>query len=99
MAAYTFPVTRDDVANVPEESSTNPNPVMAVLAIGLAPISPTIEVAPVVEIPDSDRITKLPAVPRFTGVRVAGAVVDELELDEVLLVAVVDEVVVEVVRA
>ena len=40
---------------------------MPVLSIGLTPIFPTIEVVPVVEIPDFDRITKLPAVPRLTG--------------------------------
>jgi hypothetical protein len=40
---------------------------MAVLAIGLTPIFPTIEVVPVVEIPDFDRITKSAADPRFTG--------------------------------
>ena len=33
--AYTFPVTRDDVAYVPEEASTNPNPVMKLAAAGL----------------------------------------------------------------
>lgn len=59
---------------------------MAVLVIGLTPISPTIEVAPVVEIPDFDRITKLPAVPRFTGVRAEPVVVVVLvvELEELL---------------
>ncbi len=86
MAAYTFPVTRDDVANVPDESSISPNPVMAVLAIGLTPMFPTIEVAPVLEIPDFDRITKLPAVPRFTGARVEDGVDVELELDVVVVV-------------
>ncbi len=35
-------------------------------AAGLTPIFPTIEVVPVVEIPDIDRIVKLPADPRFT---------------------------------
>ncbi|MGD0478291.1 MAG: hypothetical protein ABSB29_09040 [Nitrososphaerales archaeon] len=42
-----------------------------------------------VEIPDFDRITKLPAVPRFTGARVAAVVVVELELDVVVVVGVV----------
>src|SRR5665648_803652 len=41
---------------------------MAVLSIGLTPISPTIDVVPVVEIPDLDRTTKSPAIPRFTAV-------------------------------
>jgi hypothetical protein len=47
---------------------------------------PTIEVVPVVEIPDFDRITKLPAVPRFTGARAAAVVVVVLvvELEELL---------------
>jgi hypothetical protein len=40
---------------------------MAVLVIGLTPISPVIEVVPVVDIPDFDRMTKLPADPRFTA--------------------------------
>jgi hypothetical protein len=40
---------------------------MAVAAIGLTPISPTIEVVPVVEIPDFARIAKLAADPRGTG--------------------------------
>jgi hypothetical protein len=40
---------------------------MAVAAIGLTPISPTTVVVPVVVIPVSVRITKLPAVLRFTG--------------------------------
>ncbi|MFZ3077613.1 MAG: hypothetical protein WA139_04110 [Candidatus Aenigmatarchaeota archaeon] len=39
---------------------------MAVLSIGLTPISPIIEVVPVVETPDFERITKSPAVLRFT---------------------------------
>ena len=60
-------MTNDDVAKLLEESRINPNPVMAVLSIGLTPILPTIEVVPVVETPDFARITKLPAVPRFTA--------------------------------
>jgi len=40
---------------------------MALAAIGLTPIDPTTVVVPVVVIPVSDRITKLPAVLRFTG--------------------------------
>src|SRR4030066_385551 len=40
---------------------------MKVAAAGLIPISPTIEVVPVVEIPDFARTAKLPADPRGTG--------------------------------
>jgi hypothetical protein len=40
---------------------------MKVAAAGLTPISPTIEVVPVVEIPDFDRIAKFAADPRGTG--------------------------------
>jgi hypothetical protein len=40
---------------------------MYVAAAGLTPISPVIEVVPVVEIPVFARITKFPAVPRDTG--------------------------------
>jgi hypothetical protein len=43
------------------------NPVIALAAIGLTPISPMILVDPVVEIPVLERITKLPADPRFTA--------------------------------
>ena len=68
MAAYTFPVTRDEVEYVLELVSFNPNPVMAVAAIGLTPMFPTIEVVPVVVIPDLDRITKFAAFPRYTRV-------------------------------
>jgi len=59
---------------------------MYVLSAGLTPIFPVIEVVPVVEIPDFDRITKLPAVPRFTGARAELVVVAEVvvELDELL---------------
>jgi len=35
--AYTLPVTRDDVANTFVESFVSPNPVIAVLSIGLTP--------------------------------------------------------------
>jgi hypothetical protein len=48
-------------------SSINPNPVIAVLLIGLTPILPTTEVVPVVEMPDFDRIAKLPDDLRFTA--------------------------------
>jgi hypothetical protein len=41
--------------------------VIAVPAIGLVPISPKIAYGETSEIPDSDRITKLPADPRATG--------------------------------
>jgi len=46
---------------------------MAGAAIGLTPIFPIIEVVPVVEIPAFDKITKLPAVPRFTAAVTAEA--------------------------
>jgi hypothetical protein len=39
---------------------------MYVAAAGLIPILPTIDVVPVVETPVFAKITKLPAVPRFT---------------------------------
>jgi hypothetical protein len=42
---------------------------MYVAAAGLSPISPVIEVVPVVEIPVFARIAKSPAVPRDTGAR------------------------------
>ena len=48
---------------------------MKVAAAGLTPISPTIEVVPVVEIPDFARIAKLAADPRFTAARGVEAVV------------------------
>jgi hypothetical protein len=48
---------------------------MAVWAIGLTPIFPTIEVPTVVEIPDLVRTTKLAAEPRLTGVCVAALAV------------------------
>jgi hypothetical protein len=35
--------------------------------MGLTPISPTMEVVPVAEIPDFANTIKSPAVPRFTG--------------------------------
>jgi hypothetical protein len=65
---------------VPDASNFKANPVMAVALIGLTPIFPVILVVPVVEIPDFDRITKLPAVPRFTGVNVAAVVEAELKV-------------------
>lgn len=40
---------------------------MYVGAAGLTPMSPTIEVVPVVEIPVFANMVKLPAVPRFTA--------------------------------
>jgi hypothetical protein len=70
---------------------------MALLPIGLTPISPVMWVVPVVEIPDFDRITKLPAVPRFTGGSAAAVVVVELELDVVVVGAVEVELEVEVI--
>ena len=65
---------------LPNASNFSPNPVMAVLAIGLTPIFPVIFVVPVVEIPDFDNTTKVPAVPRFTGARSAADVDAELEI-------------------
>src|SRR5450759_3148553 len=68
-SAYTFPVTRvdgTDVENVFVASITNPNPVMKLAAAGLTPISPVIAVVPVVETDVFARITKSPAVLRFT---------------------------------
>jgi hypothetical protein len=49
---------------------------MAVLAIGLTPIFPTIAVVPVVDIPAFERIAKLPAFPRSTGARNAKVVAE-----------------------
>jgi hypothetical protein len=49
---------------------------MPVLEMGLTPMSPRMDVVPVVEIPDLARIVKLPALPRFTGVCAAGAVAE-----------------------
>jgi hypothetical protein len=46
---------------------------MAAPVIGLTPMFPTIDVAPVVVIPDLDRITKLLADPRPTDVCGAGS--------------------------
>jgi len=62
------------VENVFEASIVNPNPVMAVAAIGLTPISPVIKVDPVVDIPDFAKMTKLPADPRFTAAGPAASV-------------------------
>ena len=46
---------------------------MAVDPMGLTPMSPVIADVGTVEIPDLERITKLPAVPRLTGARAANA--------------------------
>lgn len=56
-----------DVENVFELSIVSENPVIAVCEIGLTPISPVKWEVGTVEIPDFDRITNLPAVPRLTG--------------------------------
>jgi hypothetical protein len=53
---------------------------MAVWSIGLTPISPPMEVVPVVEIPDFAKIVKLPAVPRSTGAGPAAVVVPVVKL-------------------
>ena len=58
-----------------EASMIRPNPVIAVLSMGLTPISPRIVDPAVVEIPVFARITKLPADPRFTTAGPAGTVV------------------------
>jgi hypothetical protein len=59
-------VTNEERENWFDESLIRPNPVTAVAAIGLTPISPVMVVAPVVVTPVFDRIAKLPADPRFT---------------------------------
>src|ERR1039457_3946484 len=71
--AYTFPVIWADVANGLPAVRSKANPVMAVAPMGLTPISPVIAEVGIVEIPDLARITKLPAVPRFTGACTAAA--------------------------
>jgi hypothetical protein len=60
-----------EVANGLAAVRTNENPVMAVESMGLTPISPVTTEIGTVEIPDFAKITKLPAVPRSTGVRPA----------------------------
>ena len=65
--AYIFPDTSDDVENGLSVVRPRPNPVMNVAAAGLIPISPTTEVAPVVEIPDFAKTVKLPAEERLTA--------------------------------
>ena len=57
MEAYALPVTNDDVEKAFEGSRINPKPVIAVAEIGLTPISPTIAVVPVDEMPVFARIT------------------------------------------
>jgi hypothetical protein len=74
LAAYTFPLTCEDVENTFVESMINANPVMAVSVMGLTPMFPVMAEVPVVEIPLFARITKLPADPIFTGIKVAFAV-------------------------
>ncbi len=54
---------------------------MALAAMGLTPISPVIEVFPVVEMPDFARNPKLPEEPRFTlAGPAASAIVDPVRL-------------------
>lgn len=68
-AAKTFPVTLGEVANSPDESIVKLKPVIAVLAIGLTPMSPTIlVVTPVLEMPAFASTAKSAAVPRLTSV-------------------------------
>jgi hypothetical protein len=62
-----------EVANALPAVRSNANPVMAIEAMGLTPISPVIAEVGIVEIPDLARITKFPAVPKFTGAWAAGA--------------------------
>jgi hypothetical protein len=57
VAAKISPVTNEEVEYWPFDERINPNPVIAVEAIGLTPKFPVILVAPVVVIPDSVRIT------------------------------------------
>ena len=62
-----MPVTNDDVAKVTDGSITSPKPVIKDAAAGLIPISPTIAVVPMVEMPVFARAVKLPATPRLTN--------------------------------
>jgi hypothetical protein len=71
LAAYIFPVTCDDRENVFVLSATSANPVMAVEAIGLTPMSPVILEAGTLVIPDLVNITNELACRRFTGARLA----------------------------
>jgi hypothetical protein len=57
---------------------------MAVLLIGLTPIFPTIEVVPVEEMPDFDRIAKLPADPRFTAAGPAALTAEDRKRTEAI---------------
>ena len=66
-AAYIFPTTWVELAKVLDASAEGENPVMAVCAIGLTPISPVTMEPGTVEMPDLARMVKLPDVPRFTG--------------------------------
>lgn len=68
-----MPVTSDEVAKVFVASATNPNPVIKLAAAGLTPMSPTMAVVPVVEMPVFAKATKFPADPRPTGTRPAAA--------------------------
>jgi hypothetical protein len=70
-AAYTFPVTWEEVEKAFVASAISENPVMAAEAMGLTPMSPVMAEVGTVEIPLLARITKWPAVPRLTG-RLAG---------------------------
>jgi hypothetical protein len=74
-------VTNADVEYALAAGSVNAKfPVIYVAWAGLTPISPTIAVVPVLEIPVFARITKLPAVPRFTAAGpAANVVIDPLK--------------------
>ena len=73
MAAYTFPVTWEEVEKVFVESATNENPVIAAAAIGLTPRSPVMAEVGTFVIPDFVKITKGAAAPRTTGAGLAAA--------------------------
>ena len=55
------------MAKVLLESAIKPKPVMKLAAAGLTPMSPTMDVVPVVEIPVLAKATKLAAVPKLTA--------------------------------
>ena len=62
-----MPLTRGDVEKVLLGSAIRPKPVMELAATGLTPMSPTMDVVPVVEIPVLANTTKLAALPKFTA--------------------------------
>lgn len=58
-----------DLENVFVASAEAENPVMAVWAMGLTPMSPVTDEFGTLEMPDLARMAKLAAVPRFTSDR------------------------------